>query len=141
VGILLKHQYEKKTLITFILLIVLLLEVLGIIFLYTKKTIEYQTITAIVSNEDIGIALVTKEERKILYQNKKIMINGKKETYQIKEDKGIVLKRNSKNYYELWIKTKIPKDKKTMDSIDFSIIVKKIRWIELIKKIWEGDER
>ena len=121
------------------MIIFLFIEGIGVLFLFQKKVYTYQTQNAVISSVNISIVVVSKDMRKILYQNKQFMLNGKKQNYQIQEDKGIVLKRNKQNYYEIWLKTKIPKNNKPMDSIDFSIKDKKIKWIDLLKTIWGGD--
>ena len=134
-----QKKYEEKGLISFIFLIIIILETISLIICIKTYQFTYKKITGIVIKKDLLLAIVDKKERKLLYDNKKIYVNDKYIMFKIEEDKGIILKKNNKNYYELIISTKISKSLKPNDSIDISIKDKKISMIKLLQKLKEGD--
>lgn len=136
-----QKKYEEKGLISFIFLIIIILETISLIICIKTYQFTYKKITGIVIKKDLLLAIVDKKERKLLYDNKKIYVNDKYIMFKIEEDKGIILKKNNKNYYELIISTKISKSLKPNDSIDISIKDKKISMIKLLRKLKEGDNR
>ncbi len=134
-----QKKYEEKSLISFIFIIIIILETISLIICIKTYQFTYKKITGIVIKKDLLLAIVDKKERKLLYDNKKIYVNDKYIIFKIEEDKGIILKKNNKNYYELIISTKISKSLKANDSIDISIKDKKISMIKLLQKLKEGD--
>lgn len=136
-----QKKYEEKSLISFIFIIIIILETISLIICIKTYQFTYKKITGIVIKKDLLLAIVDKKERKLLYDNKKIYVNDKYIMFKIEEDKGIILKKNNKKYYELIISTKISKSLKANDSIDISIKDKKISMIKLLRKLKEGDNR
>lgn len=131
-------NYEKTELIIFVIIIFIILEVLGIIYIIKDKKYTYERINGIVSGNDLVTVIVDKKEKKYFYQNQMIYLNDKNTKYSIKEDKGKIIKKNKKNYYELLIKIKLPKNTKSTDILEFSIKRKKERIIKILKRVWEG---
>jgi len=105
----------------------------------TKETI-YHKIIGIYSKENIITSIVDNTERKLLYDNNVLWIEDKKKKYEIVEDRGIILKRKKKNYYELIIKIKGLKHNETKDTLELSIPMNKINMWKLVHKTWEGDK-
>lgn len=85
------------------------------------------------------MTFVDKKERKDLYKNKYLYIDNKKIKYKILKDKGITLKENNKEYYEIYLKLKLKGKYKQNDYIKITIQNKKIRLLEIFKLIWDGD--
>lgn len=133
------RNYEKQELIIFILLVLIIIEIISFIFLFRYKVFEYKKLTGIITNNNIVSLVVDKKEKEILNKNRKIYLNNKELKYKVLEDKGIIIKKNNKNYYEVLIKVKTPKNIKINDIINLSIKDKKISIINLLKKIGEGD--
>ena len=133
------RNYEKKKGIYFFSILFLLLE--GIIFLLlTKlKLEEYQKITGIVEKEQYITVVVTKEERKLFYDNQKLFIKDQKTSYKIEEDYGKIMTKEKKEYYELLIYLPEKRKEKAKDIVEIIIHKRKKKIIEILKIIWEGD--
>lgn len=134
------RNYEKQELMIFILSILIIIEIISFVFLFRYKVYEYKKLTGIITNKNIITLILDKNEKKILNKNKNIYLNNKLLKYKIIEDKGVIVKNNNKKYYEVLIKVKTPKDKKSSDYVNLSIKDKKINTIKLFKKIGEGDK-
>ena len=115
------RNYERQDLIIFILLVLIIIEVISFTLLFRYKV------------------YVDKKEKEIINKNKTIYLNNKKLKYKIIEDKGVIIKKNNKKYYELLIRVKTPKNNKSSDYVELSIKNKKISILKLLKKIGEGD--
>ena len=133
------RNYEKQVLIIFILIVLIIIEIFSFIVLYNYKVYKYKKLTGIISNNNIVTLIVDKEEKKLLYKNKKVYLNNKSLEYRIIEDKGYITKKDNTKYYEIIIFIKTPKNKKSSDYVELSIKNKKINILKLIKKIGEGD--
>lgn len=133
------RNYEKQVLIIFILIVLIIIEIFSFIVLYNYKVYKYKKLTGIISNNNIVTLIVNKEEKKLLYKNKKVYLNNKSLEYRIIEDKGYITKKDNTKYYEIIIFVKTPKNKKSSDYVELSIKNKKINILKLIKKIGEGD--
>ena len=134
-----QKKYEGKKLISFIFIMNIVLEIIILLFCIKTYQFTYKKITGIVIKKDLLLVIVDKKERKLLYDNKKIYLEDKYITYKIEEDKGKILKKSNKNYYELIISAKISNTLKANDSINISIEDKKISMIKLLQKLKEGD--
>ena len=132
------RNYEKQELVIFTLLILIIIEIFSFIFLFSYKLFEYKKINGIITNNNIVSLVVDKTDKKILNKNNKIYFNNKELRYKVIEDKGVITKKNNKNYYEILIKIKTPKNK-INEIINLSIRDKKTSVIKLFKKIGEGD--
>ena len=132
------RNYEKQELVIFTLLVLIIIEIFSFIFLFSYKVFEYKKINGIITNNNIVSLVVDKADKKILNKNNKIYLNNKELKYKLIEDKGVISKKNNKNYYEVLIKIKTPKNK-INEIINLSIRDKKTSVIKLFKKIGEGD--
>lgn len=134
-----KKNYEKTTGIIVLLAIMILLEIIVITVLYNYKMFNYTIISSIYLDKNSIMTFVDKKERKDLYKNKYLYIDNKKIKYKILKDKGITLKENNKEYYEIYLKLKLKGKYKQNDYIKITIQNKKIRLLEIFKLIWDGD--
>ena len=132
------RNYEKQELVIFTLLVLIIIEIFSFIFLFSYKVFGYKKINGIITNNNIVSLVVDKTDKKILNKNNKIYFNNKELRYKVIEDKGVITKKNNKNYYEILIKIKTPKNKLN-EIINLSIRDKKTSVIKLFKKIGEGD--
>jgi len=134
------HNYEKKAGLIFVITLLIILELIGCIYMKNTKETIYHKIIGIYSKENFITCIVDNSERKLLYDNNVLWIEDKKKKYEIVEDRGIILKRKKKNYYELIIKIKGLKQKETKDTLELSIPMNKINMWKLVHKTWEGDK-
>ena len=132
------RNYEKQGLIIFILIVLITIEIISFLVLFKYKVYKYKKLTGIISNKNIVTLVVDKNDKKLLYKNKKVYIDNKLLKYEIIEDKGYIVKKDNIKYYEILIETKTPKNKKTSDYLELSIKNKKINILKLLKKIGEG---
>lgn len=132
------RNYEKQGLIIFILIVLIIIEILSFIVLYKYKVYKYKKLMGVISNKNIVTLVVDKNDKKLLYKNKKVYIDDKLLEYKIIENKGYIINKNNIKYYEVLIETKTPKNKKISDYIELSVKNKKINILELFKQIGEG---
>ena len=130
------RNYEKKELVSFLIILLMIIELLSIIYLFNNKKSTYKKLTGIVVKDNIVSLIINKKERKILYSNQKIYLNDKLLKYTIKEDKGVILKKNKENYYEILINIKFSKNIKANEVLVFSIKNEKKELIKILKDIW-----
>jgi len=135
-----QKKYEKKSLITIIFIIVIIIEITSLLFCINKYQFTYSKISGIIIKNNLLFVIVDKKERKLFYDNKRFYIDDKYLSYRIEEDRGKILKKNNKNYYELIISTKISKSLKANDTIIISIEDKKINMIRLLERLKVGDK-
>lgn len=133
------RNYEKKTIIIFCIILLFILELIYLLLLFLKKEYNYTTITGIVQKENLLVVIASKEERKYLHNNAYIYLEAKKEPFKIIEDRGIIITKDNKKYYELLIKVQIKKEHKINDTVVLSIKTTKQRLIKIFKTIKEGD--
>ena len=131
------HNYEKKSLILYISVILLILEITLFIYLKKTKEFQYEKITGYIISKNEILITPTKRIRKMLYKNKKIYIKDHLLSYEIKEDKGVLLESNNKRYYELIIKAKIPSNNNRI--IEISIKKEKKDIITIFKSVWKEE--
>ena len=133
------RNYEKQELIILILIILISIEIISFIMLFNYKVYKYKKLTGIISNNNIITLIVDNKDKKLLYKNSKIYLDNKLLEYKILEDKGYITEKNNHKYYEVLINIKTPKNKKSSDYVELSIKNKKIKVLELLKSIGEGD--
>ena len=131
------HNYEKKSLILYSSVLLILIELLLFLYLKEKKEFQYEKITGYIIQKNEVLVTPTKQLRKTLYKNQKIYIKDHLVSFEIIEDKGVVLESNQKKYYELIIKTKIPNP--TKQTIEMSIKKEKKDIITIFKSVWKGE--
>ena len=131
-------NYEQTGKLYVGILLLIIMEMIGIIFLYHQKQFSYHVLTGIVIKKDYLVVMINQEERKSLYRNKTLFVKGKKKKYKIIEDHGKLLRKDKKDYYEIIIGLSFSKNYKPNDMIKLSIANKKYRQIEIFKIIWGG---
>ncbi|MBQ3297653.1 MAG: hypothetical protein IJG97_02485 [Bacilli bacterium] len=131
------RNYERKDLIIFLIILLLGFELISIIVLLTIKTNKYFKISGIVIKDNLIFVIVNKDERKIIYSDKVLYFNNKRYKYNIVEDRGIVMKKNNENYYQLVLEFKL-KNMKANDVVEIVFTKERMRLIEIFKIIWEG---
>lgn len=130
-------NYEKQNIIILITLIVITVEIVLLIKTITFKMPTYKKISGIVIKQDLLSVIVSKEDKKLIYQNQKVYLNNKTMIYEIYKDNGLIIK-SSKRYYQLFLKIKIRKKNKTGDIVDLTIADRKKTIFEIFKNSWEG---
>lgn len=131
------RNYERKDLIIFLIILLLGFELISIIVLLTIKTNKYFKISGIVIKDNLIFVIVNKDERKIIYSDKVLYFNNERYKYNIVEDRGIVMKKNKENYYQLVLEFKL-KNMKANDVVEIVFTKERMRLIEIFKIIWEG---
>ena len=132
------RNYEKKTLVTFLMILLLIIEGFVVIALSTIKVEKYIKISGVVIKDNLILLVVDKDERKTIYSNKVLFFNNHKFKYKINEDRGVVLKRNKKNYYQLVLSFNFKNKYKANDILEIVLVKERIRLIGIFKIIWEG---
>ena len=132
------RNYEKKSMVITICLILLLFETIFLYTLYKEKDYKYENLNGIVMKDNIVVLILSKEQKKLIYKNSFFYVDDKKTDFKIVEDKNVIIRRN-KNYYEVLISFKFDKKYKVNDSILISIKKEKYRLIEIFRIIWDGD--
>lgn len=133
------RNYEKKTMVITMCLIIFLCELTLLFVLYKEKEYKYEDINGIVMKDNIVVLILSKEEKQLIYKNRFLYVDDKKIDFKIIEDKNVIIKNNNKKYYEVLIGFKFNKKYKVNDSILISIKEEKYRLIEIFKIIWDGD--
>ncbi len=133
------RNYEKYHLLVMISFIIVVVEILFFMIVLTRKVFSYKKMSGVVVGDEKILVIVDKKDRDILYKNRKIYYRDKKISYEIEEDRGVLLKKDGNNYYEMYLKIVLPKNKKYNDVFEFSIQEEKKKIMKLIKIIWEGD--
>ena len=132
------RNYEKKDFIIFLSILIFIVLIIFFIVLFNTKENKYIKVSSIVIKDNLVLVVVSKNTRKTIYSNKVLYLNDSLKKYKIVEDRGVVLKKNNKNYYELVLEVDF-KNKKVNDILELVIKYKKFRLIEIFKLIWEGD--
>lgn len=126
------------TIVLLISILLIVMEFINILFLYQKKEFSYQKIIGIVVKKNYVLLMVDKKERKILYENKTLYLDDKKRVYELIKDRGKIMRKNKKDFYEIVIKVEFSSKYKANDSINIIFPKKKYRRIEIFKKIIGG---
>lgn len=134
-----QRNYENNNLIIVLSIFIVLLEIIFLVQLISKKIFIYQKISGIVMKDNIFLLVMDINERKNLYKNKYIYYENKKIKYKMLKDNGPIITKDNKKYYEITIKTNKSIKQKSNSSITFAIKEKKINSIKIFKLIWDGD--
>ncbi len=132
-------KFEKKEMIIVLSILFLISEFLFLFSLFIEKDYIYKSITGVVMQKNKVIFLVNEEEKKEMDKNSYVYYENKKRKIEILEDHGIVLKKGKQSYREILLKIKTGNKLKEKDSLTVAMKEKKIRKIEILKKIWDGD--
>ena len=129
-------NYEKKNIIIFLFIIIFILEIMFIFLLFNIKNYKYVKISGIVIKKNILMVVVGEDERKLIYNNHYLFYKDSKKKYKIIEDRGVLLKNDDVDYYEILINFKFVG--KENDALTLVLKNRKYRLIEMFKVIWEG---
>ena len=133
-------NYEKMIFMYIFIVFIIFMELIFCIILFNKKQYNYVLLSGVVVKDDVVILIVSKEERKMLYQNRYLYIDDYRKKFNIIEDNGVLVNDYKKGYYEILIKSKINNKYKDNDVVSISIKNKKYRLINVFKLIWDGDK-
>lgn len=133
------RNYEKTKEITIIIILVIIIESFFFTFLINNKIYCYNQMSTVVLKDNVVMLVASKKEKELLYKNAKLFLKDKKVKYRIIEDKGVIITRNNKKYYEVLLEFKFDKKYKTNDTITVSLQEEKIKLIKIFKLIWDGD--
>jgi len=136
---LINKSYENTSFINVLVYLLVIIECIFFISLNYYKISKYYLINGIVYTDELILVVVDKSERKDIYNNSFFYIDNKKINYLINEDRGITLKKNNTDYYEILLDIKINKKYKINDSINISIKKKNEKIINIFNNIWEDD--
>ena len=103
------------------------------VYLFKIKINEYQTIPLMMINNQEGIVVLKKSEKKILYQNSYGYIHNKKVSYDMIEEE----KLEDNNYIQVRLKLK---KRQKNESITITIKNKRISMMDGIIHSWGGDK-
>lgn len=131
------RNYERKELITFFIVLLVLIEIIVVISLCTIKIDKLFKINGVVVKDNLVLIVVSSSEREIIYSNKVLFFNNRKYKFEIVEDRGVVMKKRNNKYYQLLLKFPF-NDKSANDILEIVFIREKMRLIEMFKIIWEG---
>jgi hypothetical protein len=134
------RNYERTSIVYFLVILLLFIEMIGIIILITLKTYSYKKISGIVAKENVLVLMLNDDQKKIIYKNQNAYIDNYCKKYKIIENKGKLFSKGKNNYYEIVIDINFSKKYKPNDVIDLSIKDKKYHLIEMFKIIWDGDK-
>ncbi len=130
------RNYEKNSGVLFLTMFFLLVIVIMTIFSFYYKINDYYLIRGIVFKEDLIEIVLSNEEKKILYKNSFLYIDGKKYNYDIEKVINNALVKNEESYDIFYIKCDL-KAEKEGDVIDLVFMTNRIKLYEIFKLIWE----
>jgi len=132
-------KYEMKGYIYTIIILLFILELIGLIVLYTSKIYSYNKMSGIVISEKRIVMMIDKNEKNILYKNQNAYVDNYCKKYKIIENRGKIFTKSKKNYYEIIVEIDFSDKYKPNDIIELSLKDKKNRLIKMFKIIWDGD--
>ena len=128
-----KRNYEKVELVFIISIILWVIELVLFIQLYSIRIENYKKFSIIKINKEEGVIILSKKDKKTIYNNSYGYWNNKKTSYKIIEEE----KTDNKELVQ--IKLKIKWQEKTDDVVTISIKNKNINIIKSIINSWDGD--
>lgn len=133
-------KFERFGLLIFFIFILILFEIIFVINIMREKNEIYISFSGVVMKNNIGLFIINDKDMKILYKNKYLYFNGKRNKYSIEKITKNVIKKNNNKYNEVLLKFKFSKKKyKDNDVIDISIRRDKEPIIKMFKIIWRGE--
>lgn len=132
-------NYEQMGNIVIGIIILIILEILEIVVISKQKEFDYLLLSGVVIKKNYTILTVTKEEKKVIYDNSVLFFYDSKKKYRIIEDYGKVLSNQKKDYYQIMIKFSFPNRYKANDNLKIVFPNKKYPKINIFKTIWGGD--
>lgn len=128
-------NYEKKGIIVFFIIILLLGVIALTIFTFIYKMPAYYSITGVIFKDDLIEVMITDEELKKIHNNGYFYIYDKKYKYDIKEVVNNALVQNSKNYNLTYIECLLEKEKEK-DVIEMVFKDKNVKLFKIFEVIW-----
>ncbi|MBR6137664.1 MAG: hypothetical protein IKQ06_05870 [Bacilli bacterium] len=128
-----QKNYEKKTLVLFLTILLWIIEICFIIYLSNIRIIEYKLFQVIMISNKEGVVYLSKEDKKLFYKSSYYYYKDKKYYFEIIDEKKV------NDLIEIKLKTSI-KNLKENDIITISIENKRISELETIIDIWGGDK-
>lgn len=132
-----KKNYEKFSLITFIVFIFIFIEFVIISTFYSKKYRDYKVLNMIVVTSNYTKAYLDTKNYDLIKSNKYLYVDNKRLRYEIIDVNRNILKQNKKWYHEVLFKIKLPKKYKDNDTVIISIYSHKEFLFNIFKKCWE----
>ena len=128
-----QKNYEKKTLVLFLTILLWIIEICFIIYLSNIRIIEYKLFQVIMISNKEGVVYLSKEDKKLFYKSSYYYYKDKKYYFEIIDEKKV------NDLIEIKLKTSI-KNLKENDIITISIENNRISELETIIDIWGGDK-
>ena len=128
-----QKNYEKKTLVLFLTILLWIIEICFIIYLYNIRIIEYKQFQVIMISNKEGVVYLSKEDKKLFYKSSYYYYKDKKYYFEIIDENKV------NDLIEIKLKTSI-KNLKENDIITISIENNRISELETIIDIWGGDK-
>lgn len=133
-----KKKYEKvDNLIIISWLFLFIVLVIGWIIL-KEKIYSYKKYSGVLYTDEILEVILSKDDTKLLQRNKEVYILNKKYNIKVSRVEEDILKRDGKKLNQVFLD--FSKDLGTTgDVVEFTVIKRRIKGINVFKIIWEGD--
>lgn len=125
-----KNKYEDFSIVIFILIITIIMEIIFFISLFNLKISTYKVFSGVISNNNHINIIVNKMELDILRDNKRLFYKNKYYDYEIES----IDRESINNYILVIIKTKI---KSKEDVVSISVLDNKISFTKIFRIIWK----
>lgn len=125
-----KNKYEDFSIVIFILIITIIMEIIFFISLFNLKISTYKVFSGVISNHNHINIIVNKMELDILRDNKRLFYKNKYYDYEIES----IDREYINNYILVIIKTKI---KSKEDVVSISVLDNKISFTKIFRIIWK----
>lgn len=125
-----KNKYEDFSIVIFILIITIIIEIIFFISLFNLKISTYKVFSGVISNHNNINIIVNKKELNILRDNKRLFYKNKYYDYEIES----IDRESINNYILVNIKTKV---KSKEDVVSISVLDNKISFTKIFRIIWK----
>lgn len=125
-----KNKYEDFSIVIFILIITIIIEIIFFISLFNLKISTYKVFSGVISNHNNINIIVNKKELNILRDNKRLLYKNKYYDYEIES----IDRESINNYILVNIKTKV---KSKEDVVSISVLDNKISFTKIFRIIWK----
>ena len=125
-----KNKYEDFSIVIFILIITIIMEIIFFISLFNLKISTYKVFSGVISNHNHINIIVNKMELDILRDNKRLFYKNKYYDYEIES----IDRESINNYILVIIKTKIESKE---DVVSISVLDNKISFTKIFRIIWK----
>ena len=125
-----KNKYEDFSIVIFILIITIIIEIIFFISLFNLKISTYKVFSGVISNHNHINIIVNKMELDILLDNKRLLYKNKYYDYEIES----IDRESINNYILVNIKTKV---KSKEDVVSISVLDNKISFTKIFRIIWK----